>query len=461
MPLVPWAFSRSLHAAWRSLDSVRCCAIVSPTHATGIDFRPYRHYLAIDPFVRLVHRKPLMKIAVFANDFPPRQGGIAALSRSVCQGLHNLGHQVLVVTERAGDVTTDAFDFEVLRLLEPLPQKHILLQGLLLSRWRKSNCAKLVRAIQGRQVDCILCTNLKTHFDSVFEKAGLPYFLFIHGDDIAAVLTRRKGRSFRSVQRTIANSKAAFFNSNYSRQIVQNQIPAIRGRAHVTGCGVPLDHLEEVGSRVESRDWLGWGAEPVLLTVCRQHHRKGVDLVIKALAQIRRHHPICRFVVAGDGPDLERFRNEALRLGQVDHVSFLGQVDELTKMHLYRAADLFVMPSRAGSAGEMEGFGISFLEANACGLAVVGTDLGGIPDAVEHRVNGMLVPPEDVTALAQTTTELLNRPDIRDELAAAGRHRIRTRFNWPSICDSINEKITQSLQANRVRSDSELVTESR
>ena len=105
------------------------------------------------------------------------------------------------------------------------------------------------------------------------------------------------------------------------------------------------------------------------------------------------------------------------------------------------------MPSRPGSMGEVEGFGISFLEANAYGLAAIGSTAGGIPDVVEDGVNGLLVPPNDSSTLADTICELLKDPQRAREMALAGQQRIREKFNWQKIVDTIEAQLIAAAKA--------------
>ena len=86
----------------------------------------------------------------------------------------------------------------------------------------------------------------------------------------------------------------------------------------------------------------------------------------------------------------------------------------------------------------MEGFGIVFLEANACGTPVVGADTGGIPDAIDHEQTGLLVPPDDAAALARALSGLLADPDRAEAMGAAGRKRVEESFNWQRASEHIS-----------------------
>jgi len=160
-------------------------------------------------------------------------------------------------------------------------------------------------------------------------------------------------------------------------------------------------------------------------------------------------YPSARYVIVGDGPCRAELEALAGSLGIISQVQFWGHVDDETKSLLYRASDVFAMASRHGPRGEIEGFGIVFLEANDHGLAVVGSDAGGIPDAIETGVNGLLVQPDDPNAMAAAISELLEDDDTREAMAASGQLRIRSHLNWASISAHIEAELVTVVSSSR------------
>jgi glycosyltransferase involved in cell wall biosynthesis len=154
----------------------------------------------------------------------------------------------------------------------------------------------------------------------------------------------------------------------------------------------------------------------VLLAVGSVIPRKGYDVLVAALARLR--HLSWRLVIAGDcGRSPETFRRleaDIANLGLADRVTLLGAVaaDELAS--LYATSDLFVLPSR------FEGYGMAYAEALAHGLPVIGTTAGAVPQTVPGDA-GVLLPPDDVDALAATLQQLVESPDERERLAAGAR----------------------------------------
>jgi phosphatidylinositol alpha-1,6-mannosyltransferase len=145
-----------------------------------------------------------------------------------------------------------------------------------------------------------------------------------------------------------------------------------------------------------------------------------VDNAIRAFARVVADHPDSRFLVVGDGPfraELDRIAADCL---VADKVVFCGAVadDELTDH--YALGDAFVMPNRRLPNGDTEGFGLVFLEANACGLPVIaGTD-GGSTDAVQDDANGLLVNGHSVASIADAMLALRRDAALRERLRAGG-----------------------------------------
>jgi len=155
---------------------------------------------------------------------------------------------------------------------------------------------------------------------------------------------------------------------------------------------------------------------PTIGVVARFDPVKGVDVAIDALA----HLDGVTLVVVGDGPLRGDLEERARAIGVADRVRFVGWVDE--PRHLLPTFDVAVLPSR------LEGMPVAVIEAMLAGVAVVATDVGSVREVVEHGVSGLVVRPEDPGALAAAVRDLLDDPDRRAELAAAGRAVAAERF---------------------------------
>lgn len=188
---------------------------------------------------------------------------------------------------------------------------------------------------------------------------------------------------------------------------------------------------------------------PTVLTIGRmEHHYKGHDVMVRAMAIVAARVPGAQWVVIGDGTLRAELTGlaRAAGLGE-DTVRFLGAVDDRERDAWLDRADVFAMPSRlpgGGLAGE--GFGIVYLEAAAHGCPVVAGAVGGALDAVEDGVTGLLVDPTDHRAIAAALIELLEDRPRRERMASAAAIRAR-RFAWPRVAAELETAIGGLVQA--------------
>jgi rhamnosyl/mannosyltransferase len=193
-------------------------------------------------------------------------------------------------------------------------------------------------------------------------------------------------------------------------------------RVEVIPFGIPVEDFvaAEVGARARASAIRERHGTPVVLFVGRLVYYKGVDVLLRAMASCPG-----TLLLVGEGPEESALRALSRRLGIEDRVKFLGHVSaEALTHHLY-AADVFVLPS----THRTEAFGVVQLEAMACGVPVVSTDLPtGVPWVNQHGITGLVVPPNDEKALAEALRALLGDPALRHSLGQAGRRRATADF---------------------------------
>ncbi len=149
--------------------------------------------------------------------------------------------------------------------------------------------------------------------------------------------------------------------------------------------------------------------------------RKGHRYLLEAVAGLKQRYPALRLLIFGDGYLNNQLRDQASSLGLGDTVQFAGFRDDLD--NFMACFDIFVHPALA------EGLGVATLKAAAAGVPVVGFDAGGLPEAIVDGETGILVAPADVAALRAALVTLLDNPDLRQRLGAAGRKRMQTEFS--------------------------------
>lgn len=187
-----------------------------------------------------------------------------------------------------------------------------------------------------------------------------------------------------------------------------------------------------------------------LLFVGRLVERKGVHILLRALARVRERVK-ATLTVIGEGPESAALRAEAVRVGVDGSVRFAGRVTEEELSRAYRTSDIFVLPAVVDAKGDTEGLGVVLLEALEFGLPVVASDSGGIPDIVRHGETGLLVPPGDAAALAAAIVETVDDPAESAARTRRGRDHARRRFALAGVVDRLVEQYECALALRRGR----------
>jgi glycosyltransferase involved in cell wall biosynthesis len=178
---------------------------------------------------------------------------------------------------------------------------------------------------------------------------------------------------------------------------------------------------------------------PLVGLVARLVPIKGVDLFLRAAALLRERLPEVRFVIAGVGPEREVLEGQAAALGLVGAVHFLGWRHDLPP--LYADLDLLALSSRN------EGTPVCLLEAMAAGVPVVALSVGGVPDLVEDRVTGRLIPPGDAGALAEAMAEVLGDRPAASAYAAAARAAVFPRHDIKTLIATMRACYTRLVES--------------
>jgi phosphatidylinositol alpha-1,6-mannosyltransferase len=265
----------------------------------------------------------------------------------------------------------------------------------------------------------------------------LPFVVYAHGNeilDIAGAFSAKPKLSLQRAARVLANS-------NFTAKLVE--AAGVDPRRIVVlhpGCNIEHFRPDVDCSSIRQRLLPNRQRTRVILTVGNLVARKGYDMVLRALPQVLKDVPGTTYVIAGDGPKRNELEELAQQLEVRDHVVFAGQVGNEVLPQLYALADVFAMPSRARlQACDVEGFGLVFLEASACGKPVVGGNCGGIPDAVENGITGWLVDPSDPDEIATRIAELLKNPAMASTFGKQGRERVVREFTWDRFATRLRE----------------------
>jgi phosphatidylinositol alpha-1,6-mannosyltransferase len=371
-----------------------------------------------------------MRHLILTLDFPPLyDGGIARSMDETARALAAGGESVRVLTRGAGrDVRNHdaAYPAQVTRWWG--------------HHWQKFHPLLLAFHLPGvgkRERGAIVHTSTWEVAPPVLRKSarfGWKVFVHAQGREIA--------RAFSSpgeLARLRSVLQAADAVLPISRHVADlaSQAGASAERIHFIPPAIDARRVQG-GSGDRFRARFGLGSKPLLLTLARLVDRKGQDTVIRALPRVLREVPDLVYIVAGDGDyraDLETLARSA---GVIEHVLFTSFIADAEVPDLYAAANVYVMVSREGrEAGDIEGFGITYLEASAAGLPVVAGNSGGTADAVEAGVSGVLVDPEDNDAVGGAILGFLRDPARARAVGRTGRARAEREFSLAKRAEKI------------------------
>lgn len=178
-------------------------------------------------------------------------------------------------------------------------------------------------------------------------------------------------------------------------------------------------------------------SQDILLGVGRLVEKKGFDLLLEAVAAVRKDHPAVRCVIVGDGDQRDRLEAHATELGISEIVTFTGPLPQDQVAEWLRTATLMVAPCRVGTDGNQDALPTVLLEALGAGLPAISTPVAGIPEIITDGVEGRIVPCEDLPALTTAILELLHDAPMRAALSAAGPRKLAAHFDRASTIQEL------------------------
>lgn len=270
----------------------------------------------------------------------------------------------------------------------------------------------------------------------------LPVALIFHGEDIPAIPLKSN-----KIRRSLINNADLFVsNSGFTKDALLQFVGDLRP-SFVSCPGVEDKFFDDVDISV-LRDRYDIGHRHVIYTVGRLDLRKGHDLVIEVLPAVIEKIPDVIYLIGGVGQNVQPLKQKVSKMGLDNHVLFCGYIpdDEIVAFH--QLGDVFVMPNRTLDDGDTEGFGIVFLEANACSKPVIGGACGGVFDAIEQGVNGFLVNPSDAGELCEKIISLLSDPSLAAAMGASGRQRAWQKFRWPVLATQLEDLFFSTVQSS-------------
>ncbi|MCZ2808670.1 MAG: glycosyltransferase family 4 protein [Candidatus Bathyarchaeota archaeon] len=386
-----------------------------------------------------------MNVCFVTPEYFPISGGTGAYVYYLSHSLQKLGHNVHVVARHSED-SKEVFD--------GIDVHYIKGVGNALTRyWRFARSAS-------KKIEEL---NKKIGFDVIHANLPLVPSFAIPKDSakalVCAVHSTWKGEAIvtrrgspknlnpneklmlrfnyllRSYEKKLMKrSDALIAVSKYTTEELTGLYGINEEKIHVIYNGVDVQKFKPKTNRAELRREFGLEEDKkIVLFVGRLYHRKGLEILLRSIPPVLQEFSDVKFAISGTGfkKKEESLRNLAKELEIEDYVTFLGYVPDQKLPDLYAASDIFVLPAI------YENFPFAILEAQATGLPVISTKVGGIPEFLVDNENGFLIDPGDSAQLTQRVLTLLQDPKLSKEMGRRGRSLIEEKFSWRLITGQV------------------------
>lgn len=380
-----------------------------------------------------MNEKKNEKVLCITNDFGPRTGGIETFVMGLIERMP-AGSVVVYTSAQAASAEYDQkwlmdFGVEVIRdkskILLPSPRVARAVRDLITERLITKvffgAAAPLALLSQGLRKSGVKRIVALTHGHEVWWAKLWPFTWALKriGKGVD-VLTYLGGFTQRAISRSLT--------------------PAARKSMVRLAPGIDTSHFAPVADAHLLKTELGLAEKRVIVSVGRLVHRKGQDTLVESMPEILNVHPDAHLLFVGVGPHLEYIHKRAVQLGVLDNISFVGRVPYRELPRFICVGEVFAMPSRSRLAGlEVEGLGIVYLEASACGLPVVGGLSGGAPDALLEGQTGFAVDGLNPLDVANAISKLLSDPLRANAMGVRGRQWIIEEWEWRHWSKAFNE----------------------
>jgi phosphatidylinositol alpha-1,6-mannosyltransferase len=363
------------------------------------------------------------KILCITNDFGPRAGGIETFVIGLIERLP-FGSVIVYTNAQENSAPYDhewleKFGVEVIRdkakILLPTPGVAYCVNAIV----RERNISTVFFGAAAPLG--LLSRGLR--------KAGVQYIVALtHGHEVWWSKVWPFTLAMKSISRHVDHLT---YLGEFTRSAIAKSLSKEAAQSMVKiAPGIDTDHFSPQDA-TQLRSELGLTQKKVIVSVGRLVHRKGQDVLIEAMPAIINEVPEAHLLMIGEGPYRSYLESRVKVLGLQERVTFIGRIQYADLPRYICVGDLFVMPSRSRLAGlEVEGLGIVYLEASACGLPVIAGDSGGAPDAVLEGETGLVVDGTRKADVAAAVVALLLDSDRSQAMGIRGRQWIIQEWRW-------------------------------
>lgn len=394
-----------------------------------------------------------MRHLFVTQDYGPDLGGMARRHVELCRRFGD-GDETAMSVSTVASRGADAFDahesYRIYRQPFSFDRANRFANQLRWARWLTSRRAP--------EFDVLHCGNIRPVGYAVrwvHRKQRTPYLVYVNGGDL--LRERRKARQSaikrQTAQWILGQAAGIVATSRWVADLTAEVMHEVRvvDPPPVAALDLGTDPVHfnpSLDTGALRRRW-GVGDAPLILTVARLVPHKGQDVGIRALAALAHDFPDLRYIMVGEGHDEARLRALARELGVSEKVGFVGAMRDDELPEAYATSTIYLGASRVDNEINVEGFGISFLEAGASGIPSVAGDSGGVRSAVRDGETGIVVPPTDVDAIADALRSLLLNPERRKQMGRAARHAVETHYNWDRVARDTREFTYRVVSSSR------------
>jgi len=353
-----------------------------------------------------------MRLGLYTDTFLPLLGGAEMVLHRLASEMKNRGHSVCVIAPRVSGADEPTLPYHVVRYRKPFSKRFGV--KLILPR--------LLRMHRREPFDLLHCHAAypQAYVAAEFSRrTGVPYVVRPHGSDVVPGRHVRRDPTLEPrLREGLMNAAAVIAQGDSLKQVIVDLSVVPSERIVVIHNGVNLDDF------VQSE--LFDHPRPYILGLGNLIKRKGFDLLLRAFAKINSSN--LDLLIAGDGPEAAGLKQLAQDLSIEARLRFVGCIDGQAKIDLYRSAELFVCPSRA------EPFANVILEAMACDLPVVASNVGGNLEMVDDGRTGLIFESQNIDDLATKLQQFMDNGALRQRMLEATRQHIK-QFDLQTITD--------------------------
>lgn len=364
-------------------------------------------------------------LLIFAYDFPPSSGGISRLCYEIAAGQENYFDEVVVLTRK--------------KVGEHQPAKQANFRLIELSAQRLKCEIQAIKVLKkfDKTETTIVCSLWYPEAFLALLSGHKNVYSLAHGAELQAGNSKFRKHLWLALfaKYILKRVKKVISNSHFTKDLV-HQISR-KSNCEAIPLGVDLEQFKPLDIKGDKYKF-------TIGSLSRIHQFKGYDQILEALLRLpesKQENIIWK--IGGTGPYLEVFKAKLNKLAPKFEVELLGFIPDESLAEFYSQLDVYVLFTQdISSQNSVEGFGLVFLEAQACGTPTIGTNTGGIPDAIDHNNGGWLFEQNDIVGLSNQILFLIAQPEMLQVQSELARRRCCEECTWYSY----NKKLKEILQ---------------